>query len=230
MLLPVARNSASDTIQDACRIVAGHYYRERGLWVYRAWAWINETLFFNELPLPLITLGLTSHGACLAWTMSSKERPPIILLHPSLWAGTESDDPWSFPPDLLGPRFALDSEIHEAIHVSVNYRLGGPGFAAPADGAGKRKIFRGDSSHNNPQWIAEVNRIAPLLGLADVHAAMSVPKRKGKKIVRVCEGNIPFDVAATFPRALRFHWKRLDYYRDRSPLPFECNVQLDVTK
>jgi hypothetical protein len=152
--------------------------------------------------------------------MSPKERPPIILLHPSLWGGTESDDPWGYPPDLLGPRFALDSEIHEAIHVSVNYRLGGPGFAAPRDG--ERKTFRGDSSHNNPEWIAEVNRIAPLLGFDGVSAAMSVPKRKGKKTVRVCDGNIPFNVAATFPRALRFHRKRFDYYRDHSPLPFEC--------
>jgi hypothetical protein len=59
---------------------------------------------------------------------------------------------------------------------------------------------------------------------------MSVPKRQGKKIVRVCEGNIPFKVAAGFPRTMRFHRKRLDYYRDHSPLPFEYNVQLDVTK
>jgi hypothetical protein len=216
MLLAVTRNSTSDTIQDACRIVAGHYYGDKGQWVYRAWAWINETLFSNELPLPLLTMGLTSHGRCLAWTRSARERPPIILLHPSLWGGTESADPWGIPPDLLGPRFALDAEIHEAIHVSVNYRLGGSRSGA--------------SSHNNPQWIEEVNRIAPLIGLAGVNAAMSKPKRLGKKIVRTCGGNVPFDAAAKFPSAVRIHWNQLDYYRDPSPLPFERNSQLDVTK
>jgi hypothetical protein len=219
MLLPITRNNESEKIQDACHVVSQHFYGERGLWCYRGWHWINRTLFFNELPLPLLTLGLTSHGHCLAWTMSPRERPPIILLHPSLWGGTEREDPWNFPPDLLGKRFAFDSLLHEAIHVSVNYRLDGkPGAEA------ERGKFRGDSSHNNPHWIAEVNRIAPLLGFTDVNSAMSVPTRKGKKVVRVCEGNIPFDVAAKFPRALRIWRRDFDYYRDRSPLPFECYV------
>jgi hypothetical protein len=137
------------------------------------------------------------------------------MLHPSIWGGTEKEDPWSIPPDILGARYALDVLIHECMHVSVNYRLGGPSD--------------GDSSHNNSEWIAEVNRIAPLIGLTDVQAARSVVKREGKKTRRVCDGNIPLRAASSFPYAVREMRGELSYYRDRSNLPFECDAQLDVT-
>ena len=101
----------------------------------------------------------------------------------------------------------------------MTYRLGGPSG--------------GDSSHNNPEWIAEVNRIAPLIGLDGVNAAMSKPKREGKKIKRCSDGNIPYRAAAGFPDEVRRVWNQMDYYRDRSPLPFEdamCNGQQQVTR
>src|SRR5215472_8474984 len=177
MLLPITRNNESDKIQDACRIVAEHYYGDRGLWCYRAFDWINRTLFFDELPPPLIVITLTPHGHCLALTHWALDRPPVIRLHPSLWGGTEKATPWGIDADQLGPRYALDVLIHESTHVSVRYRLGGP--------------TRGDSFHNNPEWMSEVNRIAPLLGLIGINAAMSKVKRDGKKVRRVCEGNIP---------------------------------------
>jgi hypothetical protein len=206
-------------IEDACRAVAQHYHGALGVWVYQAFEWINAMLFFDELPYPLIVLGLTAHGKCLAWTRSplAELKPPTILLHPSLWGGTERVDPWKIPADLLGPRYALDVLIHESMHVSVAYRLG----YAPT---------RRESSHNNPAWIAEVNRIAPLIGLPGVQAAMSIPKRVGKKVQRMCDGNIPFSAAASFPHPVRRLRGELDYYRDRSPLPFERNAQLGVTE
>jgi hypothetical protein len=83
----------------------------------------------------------------------------------------------------------------------------------------------GDSSHNNPEWIAEVNRIAPLIGLPDVQAARSAVKREGKKTHRVCDGNIPLRAAARFPYAVRELRGELGYYRDRSTLSFECDAR-----
>jgi hypothetical protein len=161
-------------------------------------------LFFDELPCPSIIVGLTPHGGCLGMTYSPRYSvAPRIVLHQSLWRGTQKENPWKVPPDLLGPRFALDTLIHECIHVSANYRLGG-GI--------------GESSHNNPQWIGEVNRIAPLIGLHDVKAAMSKPKRKGAQVQRCCDGNITFDQASRFPRAVRMARGEHGYYRDRSPL------------
>ena len=201
--------SEIESIEDACRAVAGHYYGERGLWTYRAFHWINRTLFAYELPCPLILIGLTAHGSCLGWNASPvfHGKPPTIMLHPSLWGGTEKADPWGFPPDLFGERFALDTLIHECIHVSVNYRLGGQ---------------TGETSHNNPEWVAEVNRIAPLIGLDGIDGGMSKVIREGKKTKRVSQGNVPFDPAVSkFPRGLRLHWGQSDYYRDRSPLLFE---------
>jgi hypothetical protein len=57
---------------------------------------------------------------------------------------------------------------------------------------------------------------------------MSKVKRFGAKTKRQCDGNIPFNQAATFPDGVRMARNR-DYYGDRSPLPFECNAQLGVT-
>jgi hypothetical protein len=213
VLRPTERNIIS--IEEACHLVAEHYHGKHGHWVYKAFDWINATLFAGELPCPLIVLGLTPHGGCVGWTQSSVTKPPTIMLHPSIWGGTEREDPWGISPDILGARYALDVLIHECMHVKVNYLLGGPSA--------------GDSSHNNPEWIAEVNRIAPLIGLSDVQAARSIVKREGKKTRRVCEGNIPLKAAATFPYAVRKLRGELGYYHDRSELSFERDVQLGVT-
>lgn len=213
LLRPTGRNIPD--IEQACRIIAAHYHGKRGAWIYDAFDWINANLFAGELPYPLLVLGLTAHGGCLGWTASPANKPPTIMLHPSIWGGTEKDDPWGIAPDILGTRYAFDVLIHECMHVSVKYRLGGPSA--------------GDSSHNNPEWIAEVNRIAPLIGLSDVYAARSIVKRKGKKIHRDCVGNIPFVAAARFPHAVRKLRGQLEYYRDRSKLPFERDVSLHVT-
>lgn len=203
------RNNNDEAIARACRKIAEHYYGARGLWVSDAFAWINETLFFGELPQPLIVIGLTAHGGCLGLTSATSKLPPVIMLHPSVWGGTEKPDPWNIDPELLGPRYALDVLIHESIHVSVEYRLGGA---------------HGESSHNNPEWISEINRIAPLIGLDGMQAAMSKPKRVKGKVQRVCDGNISLDAASKFPREVRKLRGELAYYRDPSPLPFERNA------
>jgi hypothetical protein len=120
-------------IRNACQIVTQHYYGNRGVWAYQAFEWINDSLFFGKLPYPLVLLGLTSHGACLGWSMSpaGKGKPPTILLHPSLWAGTEKEDPWQIPPDLLGPRYALDGRVLTQL----------PG------------VDRGSKSHRADSWL-----------------------------------------------------------------------------
>ena len=43
--------------------------------------------------------------------------------------------------------------------------------------------------------------------------------RKPTKVVRVDEGNLPFEVVAGFPRGLRRYLGELDFYR-RNVLPF----------
>lgn len=191
----------------ACRLVAREYYGDRGAWLYQAFDWINATLFGNELPCPFILTGLTPHGHALGFTRVSEPRPTITL-HPSLWGGAEERKPWGIPSDLLGPRYALDVLTHEAIHVSVRYRLG---WTRPASWV---------TSHDNPAWVAEVNRIAPLIGLAGVEAGMRKSRRFGTTVRRVSTGNIPYQAVTMFPHAVRKLRGQLAYYRDRSPLPF----------
>jgi hypothetical protein len=177
----------------ACREVIAYAHRRRGVWVYQAFDWVNRTYFADELPVPLIQIAITPWGGCLGYTAlrrdpeqgrADHEQAPVVTLHPSLWEAAPASSPglerqvWKIPARYLGPRFALDVLVHELMHVSVEYRLGGRGG--------------GTSSHNNPAWIAEVNRLAPLLGLPGVQAAMSKVRREGKRVRRWSDGNVPF--------------------------------------
>ena len=73
-----------------------------------------------------------------------------------------------------------------------------------------------------------MNRLAPLIGLAPLHAARNLPRRvkadDGRsRVQRVCEGSVPFDAVSRFPSGVRQERGRAaDYYTG-------CNTQLDVT-
>lgn len=213
-------------IQEACRLIAKTYYGPRGTWLYDAFDAINEAFFGKELPTPLISVEITPHGGCLAWCSSADERPPRIAIHPTLFGVREKEDPWRLPEDWLGTRYVFDTLLHEAIHASVHYRLGG------WEGLGS-------SSHNNERWIEEVNRISPMIGLSNVEAGRSVTKRvpiKGEygkrgqpktRVERVSLGNVPFDCVATFPQGLRQHFGSAARYYTRGRLPVKnLSVQL----
>jgi hypothetical protein len=148
-----------EQIRQAYRLIARHVYRTKGVFAYCAFEYVNATFFSNRLPEPLILWDLTDWGKCLGWTRSPKDGPPIIKLHPSLI--DPSADPrqrqrWSIPLDLLGHCYAYLVLIHECIHASVNYLLGG--FESHP---GHKSYW---TSHNNPLWIGEVNRIAAAMG------------------------------------------------------------------
>lgn len=194
---------AEAPLPQACRLVAERFFGPDCLWLHEAYDAANREFFAGELPQPFIYLSLTAHGRCLAWTASQREKLPVIALHPSVFGGSEKPDPWGVPPEWLGRRFAHDVLLHEMIHVSVNYRLGGR---------------TGTTSHNDPAWIAEVNRLAPLIGFEGVQAGKSVTKRvpvdgaepsgRGKRssrVIRTTVGNVPFKCVAGFPQALRQH-------------------------
>jgi hypothetical protein len=189
----------SDVIA-ACKLIASTYYGERGLWAYEAFERINATYFANGLPWPFIQWAITPHGGCLGQT--SRRSAPVITLHPSLLGGTQKPNPWGIDPALLGVYFAYDILLHECIHVSVGYVLGGA---------------TGPTSHNNPQWISEVNRLAPMIGLP-VTAAASKTKRiadetgKKSRVVRTTDSSVPFAAVATFPYGVRKHLDELNVY------------------
>ena len=189
---PVLQAVTSNCVlRDATRLIARTYHGARGTWAYDAFDEINRTYFQNALPWPLLTWALTAHGRCLGHTQIGQA--PVITLHPSVLGGTETANPWRVPSAWLGWRFAHDVLIHECIHVSVDHVLGGR---------------TGPTSHNCPEWIREVNRLAPLLEVS-VTAAMSKTARvrdeDGRsRVVRRSASSVPFAAITTFPYGVRY--------------------------
>jgi hypothetical protein len=163
-------------LHDAYRLIAGHVYslHRLGPFAYAAFDHINATYFQGKLPETLLLWDLTDYGRCLGWCRSSAEGPPIIKLHPATVYPAEQPGGrrryvWGYPRPWYGLCFAFDTLLHECIHASVNYLLGGY-----EDLDGGRSYW---TCHNNPLWISEVNRIAPLLEYSGDAFTMKTPKR-----------------------------------------------------
>lgn len=208
----------SETLQIASLLVARHFYGDKGVWAYSLFEELNKAFFDSQLPWPHISWAITPYGACLGYSYASG--PPVIVLHPSLLHGSEKANPWGVPSSWLGWRFAADVLLHEMIHLSVIYRLGGWSGS-------------GETSHNNPAWVAEVNRLISVLRIPATDlskAGMTRTKRipiegpltaRGKMpstVIRATEGNLPFSVVAGFPGALRQHVHQANrYYQGLCP-------------
>jgi hypothetical protein len=165
------------------------------VWAYQAFDHLTATYWAGRLPTPLILWLITPYGKCLGDTAPCT--PSLIRLHPQLRA--------------RGYGFAYEVLLHECIHHAIHSGL----VAAPS---------RGSSSHNNPAWVSEVNRLAPLLGL-DIVAGRSThqrvpiegapPTKRGKqptRVERVTTGTVPYKAVATFPYGVRQHLGLLDWY------------------
>ena len=65
-------------------------------------------------------------------------------------------------------------------------------------------LRKGETSHNRPEWAAEVVRVAPLLGFQEARAERVKVRRAGGKLTRPPrEGHLSQLEIATFPHALR---------------------------
>jgi hypothetical protein len=158
----------------AYRVVANHVYRQLGRFAYQAFDHINAVNFSGELPETLILWDLTEHGHALGWCRSSEEGPPIIKIHPATvspaeWRHLRNSGPWSIPMAYVGLCYAYDVLLHECIHACVEYLRGGWRNLPNC-----RSYW---TSHNNPAWIAELNRLAPALGYHGDPFTLKKPKR-----------------------------------------------------
>src|SRR3954468_9442055 len=217
----------------SCRAIATAIDGERGRFAYQGFDWINSTLFKGQLPTPMILWGLTPHSHSLAFTHVGGDLP-LIVLHPSLLGGTEKVSPWGMNPDWLGPHFALDALIHESLHLSIHHRYHG---------------WSGQTSHNSQEWIAEVNRAAPLLGFGSFQAGENKlkripiegeygpsgkPKTKVKRIslATLAGESVPYDLVTSFPHSLRIHLGQADDYYAAAPttLPFSSSLRMVVSR
>jgi hypothetical protein len=196
-------------------LIARHYDGPRGVWAYAAFDALNAAFFDGRLATPRIQWAITPHGGCLGLTARASH--PVVTLHPSILGGTEKANPWGIPPEWLGIAYAFDVLLHEAVHVAQHQLYGG---------------ISGPMSHNDPGWIAEVNRIAPLIGLEGVEAGRSRLKRvpieggSATKVVRVSEGNLPHKVVSRFPYMARFFFGTADGYYRTNVLPVIVNSVL----
>jgi hypothetical protein len=165
----------TEELHHAYRLIAAHVYRrgDLGRFAYAAFDFINATYFEGKLPETLLLWDLTDYGRCLGWCRPAADGPPIIKLHPATvypadrvrdWARV-----WGYPRRWFGLCFAFDILLHECIHASVDYLLGGWEQLAEA------KTYW--TCHNNPLWIGEVNRIAPHLGYVGDAFTLKTPKR-----------------------------------------------------
>ena len=158
IVVPDGQQKTFDILRTASELAHPQY----GAWLYDTWAIHNDDYFDNELHVIPIHFGLTPHGAKLG-LCSNQEPLRRITIHQSLLEPS-SDKPWQLLT--LGERFASDVLLHEMIHQVIFQRHGHDGNVEG----------QGNSSHNNTFWCAEVNRIAPMLGLP-ANAALTRRKR-----------------------------------------------------
>jgi len=208
------------------REVAASRDGARGVWSYQAFDYLNGTYFDGQLPTPLILWTLTPYAGCIGLT--SAATPPFIALHPGLLSiaddqGGTKDKNWSIPHAWLGVAYAYDVLLHECIHVSVH--------SHHEDGDACGPGWPQKTSHSNPHWLAEVNRLAAPLGL-DIVAGRNKLQRvpiegealgpRGKpptRVVRTTTGNVSYGAVARFPNGVRTELGLTDWY-ERNALPF----------
>lgn len=163
-------------------------------WAYDEWERLNHAYFDNTLEVGQITWGLTAYGRCIGLHSGWRNH---ITLHQSL---IERDENWQ--GGIRGrERIASDVLLHEMIHQSIHQRLGHSGCG---DNTG------GCTSHNNAEWVSEINRIAPLLDLP-ANAAVIKQKRvkapgasgKGKVVWYVEPGKMDRGQLSQFPHCMR---------------------------
>ena len=200
-------------VKDMRRVAAAAYGR-RGTWAFDAYDAINALYFEGRLPLVWIQWAITGFSRCVGLTgLYAGQTIAAITLHPTLLGSSlETEDPWGIPSDQLGLAYAFDVLLHEAIHVAIETKT----VVGPASDRRKTPERRAESSHNDPRWIAHVNRIAPLPGLGyQTTMAQSLLVREGKKVSRKSAGDVSFGAAAGFPHALRRELGDAGYYTDR---------------
>ncbi len=220
-----------DHLIEASKELARLYWGNEGAFAYQAYEHINRTLFGGRLPWTLIQWAPTAWGGCLGHTRVWGE--PVISLHPSVMGGGivvnangAQRGPWGISPDLLGPVHAYDVLVHEAIHVWIEHVLGG---------------WTGESSHNCDEWVAEANRLMPLVGITGGTAGRNKPMRvevpgeftkTGRprtRVQRVDLGSLPLDAVSRFPSGVREYLGQLDHYR-RRVLPFTPDLAAEALR
>ena len=174
---------------EALAVAAEIIHPRVGRWTYETWAELNENLWDGELPICGIQWGLTPHGSAHGLWSGSQN---TITLHKSLIE--PKGNAWGIAHK-MGERYAADVLLHEMMHQYIDVVLG------VRDGGESESPSK--SSHNNPYWVAEVNRIAQLLGL-DCKAQVVKQRRvNGRVKWAPRDGAMTMSELGSFPHCVR---------------------------
>lgn len=147
------------TLQSAAAVL----YGERGSWAYDMWDLINTRFWNGSLVPGPIHWGLTA-GCNFGWFLGDSNGGRITI-HEAL-TGTDFPDfvqadrriernSWGLSSDYFGLGTALGTLLHEAMHQAHRQQ----GLSYCTDRRGEYE------PHHNPIWLAECERVAPLIGL-----------------------------------------------------------------
>jgi hypothetical protein len=117
-----------------------------GAWVFDEWKHLNTAFFYGENKIGDIIWGSTPQDRSLGYYSPSDN---LIVLHKTLMRPVYPTTHLKWEPHQLNKRKVSDVLLHEMIHQRV-HQTGG---------------WKGENSHNNTQFVNEVNRIAKLLGI-----------------------------------------------------------------
>lgn len=177
---------------DALRNAAEIIHPGVGRKLYTWWDRFNREHFGRQMEPPGIQFGLTPHGSKLGLWRGSEN---VIVLHRSLIK--PSGNAWGFARDLEehggGEKFCRDVLLHEMVHQYIR------SVRDVTKGSDKEG---GTSSHNNPWWVAEINRISPQIGL-DVTASVIRQKRvDGDVTWYVPDGHMTMEELSSWPHSV----------------------------
>lgn len=160
---------------------------EWGAWMYDTWAEHNEKFFSGELKLGGIVWGLVPHGFGLGCYNIFCN---VIVLHTAI-AEKGNWRIWNICSDIL---FASDILLHEMMHQHIHQT-----------GIEGKTI----STHDSEGWVAEINRIAPILRF-DMKAELVKRRRvKGGGLTWEPRDGYPsIDDMSHFPHL----WRSVDFY------------------
>jgi hypothetical protein len=117
-----------------------------GAWVFDEWKHLNDAFFYGENKIGEIIWGSTPQDRSLGYYSPNEN---LIVLHKTLMRPVYPTTHLKWEPCHLNKRKVSDVLLHEMIHQRV-HQTGG---------------WKGENSHNNSQFVNEVNRIAKLLGI-----------------------------------------------------------------
>jgi hypothetical protein len=155
-----------------------------GAWVFDEWKQLNDAFFHGKNKVGDIIWGTTPQDRSLGYYSPNEN---LIVLHKTLMRPIYPTTHFKWEPCDLNKRKVSDVLLHEMIHQKVHQRGG----------------WEGENSHNNLQFVNEVNRIAKHLGLDIKAKVIQKQTVHGKTTPFFKSGCLNMEELSNFPYSSR---------------------------